>query len=73
MARIAIYKDYATRSLGKSTAVIEFRTSSKFHVKVFNVVVIVNVDVNTNVVVVVVDDDMFINFLIFFRGLLPSK
>ena len=29
MARIAVYKDYATRSLGKSTSVIEFKTSSK--------------------------------------------
>ncbi len=35
MARIAIYKDYPTRSLGKSTAVIEFRTSSKFLFKSF--------------------------------------
>ena len=30
MARIAIYKEYSTRTLGKSTAVIEFKTSSKF-------------------------------------------
>jgi hypothetical protein len=29
MARIAIYKDFATRSLGRSTAVIDFRTTSK--------------------------------------------
>ena len=29
MARIAIYKEYSTRTLGKSTAVIEFKTSSK--------------------------------------------
>ena len=41
MARIAIYKDYPTRSLGKSTAVIEFRTSSKSFHKVFDVVVVV--------------------------------
>ncbi len=29
MARIAIYKDYADRSLGKSTGVIEFQTKGE--------------------------------------------